>query len=54
MSFSLLKIMMPICLGWNRCELIEKMNADWKDLAESIGVTTEMVENARKSICAPK
>ncbi|SHK84533.1 putative endonuclease [Fibrobacter sp. UWT2] len=42
---------------WKRLwkiELIEKMNADWKDLAESIGVTPEMVENARKAISSPK
>ena len=48
---------MPICLGWNRpwkIELIEKMNADWNDLAESIGVTSEMIENARKAISSPK
>ena len=38
---------------WKRqwkIELIEKMNEDWKDLAESIGVTPEMIENARKAV----
>jgi putative endonuclease len=42
---------------WNRqwkMELIEKMNADWRDLAESIGVTPAMVENARKAVRTPK
>ena len=38
---------------WNRpwkIELIEKNNADWNDLAESIGVTPEMIENARNAV----
>ena len=38
---------------WNRqwkIGLIEKMNADWHDLAESIGVTPAMVEKARRAI----
>ena len=42
---------------WNRqwkMELIEKTNADWHDLAESIGVTPAIVDNARKAVRAPK
>jgi putative endonuclease len=34
---------------WNRLwkmNLIEKTNADWDDLAESIGVTDEVLKNA--------
>ena len=42
---------------WNRLwkiELIEKMNANWTDLAESIGATSTIVENARKALCVPQ
>ena len=38
---------------WNRqwkINLIEKTNPDWKDLAESIGVTPEIVKSARFSL----
>mgnify|MGYP004451711767 FL=1 len=36
---------------WRRLwkiELIEKVNAEWNDLSESIGVTDEMVKNSAK------
>ena len=38
---------------WNRAwkiKLIERSNAEWKDLAESIGVTTEIIEKAKKYV----
>lgn len=37
---------------WNRpwkINLIEKDNAEWKDLAESIGITPEILERAGRS-----